>query len=49
MLGELSFFALPAPLFRYLTDAATARGMTLAQLLSEAVSRYIKETPEIKK
>jgi predicted DNA-binding ribbon-helix-helix protein len=43
-LGQMTFFALPMALFRELSDAAAKRQMTLPQLLSTAVSDYLKKT-----
>jgi hypothetical protein len=42
-LGELVFLAVPTPLFKELSDEAANRNLTLAQLLSAAVSEYLKK------
>lgn len=44
VLEQMVFCTLPAPLFKLLSDAAAERQMTLAQLLSTAVSEYLKKT-----
>lgn len=46
MIGDLVFFALPAELFRTLSIEASCRNMTLAQLLSQAVSTYLTRTKD---
>jgi len=44
LLSDLVLLALPAALFKQLSDAAMARNMTLPQLLSTAVVDYLKKT-----
>jgi hypothetical protein len=46
MVGDLVFFALPSELFRTLSIEAAKRNMTLAQLLSQAVSAYLAKTKD---
>lgn len=41
---QMVFCALPAPLFKQLSEAASERRITLAQLLSTAVADYLKKT-----
>ena len=43
-MSDMTFLALPMPLFTQLSDAAAKRQITLAQLLSTAVSDYLKNT-----
>lgn len=43
-MSDMTFLALPMPLFIQLSDAAAKRQITLAQLLSTAVSDYLKDT-----
>jgi hypothetical protein len=44
ILNDIVFFALPAPLFKQLSEAAARRQMVLAELLATAVSEYLKKT-----
>ena len=43
-LNDLVLLALPTSLFKQLSDAAMKRNMTLPQLLSNAVTDYLKKT-----
>lgn len=44
VLGEMVFLAVPMPLFNQLSDEAAKRNQTLAQLLSAALSEYLKKS-----
>lgn len=44
MMGEMVMIGLPLPTVRALSDAAKARNMTLAQVLAQAISEYLKKT-----
>lgn len=43
--GDFHMIALPAETFRALTDEATKRGMTFAQLMQKAVDDVLKGKP----
>lgn len=43
--GELTFIALPVPLFKRLSDEGARRGMQLSQLLVAAVESYLRDHP----
>ena len=41
----LTFVALPVSMYKTLSDAATARGMTFAQAFGKMVDDFLKTTP----
>lgn len=43
---DVYFLALPVPTLRAMSDAAAARGMTLAQAVSTAWADFIAATPK---
>lgn len=43
-LNEMIFIALPAQLYRELSDEASKRQMTIAELFSKSISAYLQAT-----